>query len=309
MTEPHGVIVETLRGRILRGLQAGTLVSGDRLPSARDLVAEFEVDHRVILSAYRELAGEQLVELRQRGGIYVAIDHRGDGGVPVLPQTWMVEVLGQALAREIPVPELGEWLRRCTETLRIRAAVIALTSDQVHGICRELRDDFGLEADGVLVDEVTSGAALPIAIRRADVLLSTEAHAAKVQSIGDDLKKTVIVTKVRPDLIIGEWVLLLRQPVYAVVATAAFGDMLRSFFSKVPGADNLRVLVFGRDDLSTIPDHAPTYITQGVRTQLGGVQLPGRVLPAVRTISAETARRILDFIVRSNIDAMRGLGR
>lgn len=68
MTEPHGVIVETLRGRILRGLQAGTLVSGDRLPSARDLVAEFEVDHRVILSAYRELAGEQLVELRQRGG-------------------------------------------------------------------------------------------------------------------------------------------------------------------------------------------------------------------------------------------------
>lgn len=144
----------------------------------------------------------------------------------------MVEVLGQALAREIPVPELGEWLRRCTETLRIRAAVIALTSDQVHGICRELRDDFGLEADGVLVDEVTSGAALPIAIRRADVLLSTEAHAAKVQSIGDDLKKTVIVTKVRPDLIIGEWVLLLRQPVYAVVATAAFGDMLRSFSPK-----------------------------------------------------------------------------
>ncbi len=309
MPETLNVIADTLRGRILRGLQAGTLQNGDRLPSARDLVGEFEVDHRAILTAYRELAAEGLVELRQRGGIYVAIDHRHDGGVPLLPQDWIIDVLAQGLTREIPVPELCEWFRRSTETLRLRAAVITSTSDQVHGICRELRDDFGLEADGVIGKDLPPGAMLPLSIRRADILLTTEAHAAAVLKIGEEVRRPVIVIAVRPDLIIGDWVLLLRQPVYAIVATSAFGDMIRSFFAAVPGIENLRVLVLGKDDLSTIPDDAPTYITQGVRQQLGGMSLHGRVLPAARTISPETAREILDFIVRSNVEAMRTLVR
>jgi len=309
MPEQPNVIADTLRGRILRGLQAGTLAHGDRLPSARDLVDEFEVDHRVILAAYRELVTEELVELRQRGGIYVAARHRVDGGVPLLPQGWIVDVLGQALAREIPVPELCEWLRRSTETLRLRGAVVTSTSDQAYGITRELRDDFGFEADGVLFDELTDRATLPLAIRRADLLLSTEAHASAVREIGADFRKPVIIIEIRPDVIIGEWALLLRQPVYAIVATSAFSDMLRSFFSAVPGVENLRVLVFGKDDISTIPDDAPTYVSQNVRAQLGGVRVPGRILPAARTISAKTARKLLDFIVRSNIEAMQSLGR
>ncbi|MEP6905987.1 MAG: GntR family transcriptional regulator [Gemmatimonadales bacterium] len=309
MPESPNVIADTLRGRILRGLQAGTLAHGDRLPSARDLAGEFEVDHRAILAAYRELAAEDLVELRQRGGIYVAADQRRDGGVPFLPQGWIVDLLGEALAREIPVPDLCEWLRKCTETLRIRASVVTSTSDQLHGICRELRDDFGLEADGVIAGDLIAGAALPLPIRRADLLLTTEAHAVALRKIGADLKKPVIIVTVRPDLIVGEWVLLLRQPVYAIVATAAFGDMIRSFFSSVPGVENLRVLVLGKDDLSTIPDDAPTYITQGAKAQLGSMKLHGRVLPAARTISKETAREILDFIVRSNVEAIHTLVR
>ena len=196
LTESSDLIAETLRGRILRGVQAGTLHHGDRLPSARDLAGEFDVDHRAILAAYRELAAEELVELRQRGGIYVAVDHSVDGGVPLLPQSWIVDVLGQALAREIPVAELCEWLRRCTETLRLRAAVVTSTSDQVHGICRELRDDFGLEADGILVDELTSSPTPPLAIRRADLLLCTEAHAGSLRKIGDDFRKPVIVIEI-----------------------------------------------------------------------------------------------------------------
>ncbi len=98
MPEPLNVIADTLRGRILRGLQAGTLRNGDRLPSARDLAGEFEVDHRAILAAYRELAAEGLVELRQRGGIYVAIDHRHVGGITtILP----ARTISTQTAREI----------------------------------------------------------------------------------------------------------------------------------------------------------------------------------------------------------------
>ena len=39
MSEERNAIVDTLRGRVLRGLQAGTLGTGDRLPSDRELAA------------------------------------------------------------------------------------------------------------------------------------------------------------------------------------------------------------------------------------------------------------------------------
>lgn len=295
-------IVDVLRGRILRALGSGTLTAGDRLPSGRELVREFGVDHRVVLAAYRQLAQEGLIEMRERGGIYVAA-RQGSGGIPPLPEGWMVDVLTQGLAREIPAPDLGEWLRRCTETLRLRAAVITSTADQAHGLCRELRDDFGIEAEAALAAEL-DGTTLPLPLRRADLVVTTEAHAQRVGAIATELRKPVTVIEVRPDLVTGEWALLLRQPVYAVVATPEFGDMLRAFFAEVPGAENLRIVVLGRDDLATIPADAPTYVTQRARVALAGVKLPGRVLPSVRTISARSAREILAFVVRSNVEAM-----
>ena len=299
-------IAEVLRGRVLRGVHAGALRPGDRLPSARDLTVEFDVDHRVILDAYRLLVAEQLVELRPRGGIYVATRTGGGDGVPPLPEAWFASLLADSLAREIPGPELHEWLRRATETLRIRAVVVASTADQSAGLCRELRDDFGLEADALLATDVQSAEMPPLPLRRADLVVTTEAHDSWLRPVTADLRKPLIVIAVRPDLRAGEWALLLRRPVYAIVATPEFEVMLRQFFAEVPGAkENLRTLVFGRDDLTAIPDDAPTYVTQRVRDSLGGVRIPGRILPAARTIAADSALEIFGFIVRSNIEAMR----
>jgi DNA-binding transcriptional regulator YhcF (GntR family) len=297
-------ILESLRGRVLRAVQSGALGDGDRLPSARDLAPEFEVDHRVVLAAYRQLADEGLVELRQRGGIYVRVRHGAPSLVAPLPERWMADVLTQALAREIPAPELHEWLRRSLETLRLRVAVVTTTPDQAFGLCRELRDDFGMEADAVLADELVTSGAHPLPIRRADLLLTTAAHADRVEALGAELQKPVTVIELRPDLTVGEWALLLRQPVYAIVASEKFGQMLRDFFKDVPGVENLHTMVFGTDDLSTIPMNAPTYVTQHVRAQLAGVSIPGRILPAARTISMQSAHEIFGFIVRSNLEAM-----
>ena len=203
-------IVEVLRSRVLRGLESGTLVPGDRLPSGRDLAAEFEVDHRIVLAAYRTLSNEQLIEMRARGGVYVA-DRRGSGGLAGIPASWLTEILTEGLVREIPAPDLHEWLRRCTETLRLRAVVVVSTRDQVHGLSRELTDDFGFEAEGVLASElVESGTPLPL--RRADIIVTTAAHADRMRTLGAELKKPVQVVEVRPDLVVGEWAMLLRRP-------------------------------------------------------------------------------------------------
>lgn len=308
MAESVEFIAETMRGRILRGLQTKTLLVGDRLPSARMLAREFAVDFRVVLSAYRVLSSEGLVDLRARGGVYVSAHGVGSPGVPPLPEAWLVDILTQSLARETPAAELYEWIRRCTETLRLRAVVVGSTEDQVYGLCRELSDDFGLDAEGLTADRLRA-APRESSVRRADLFVTTKAHAGWMQDFASALSKPVIVIDVRPDLLTGEWALLLRQPVYVIVATEDFGQMLREFFGEVPGVENLHVLVFGRDDLATIPADAPTYITQRVRASLGNERVAGRVLPAARTIRTESARELYAFIVRANIAALSGRAR
>ncbi|MEO7822272.1 MAG: GntR family transcriptional regulator, partial [Gemmatimonadaceae bacterium] len=272
------MIVETLRTRLLRGVQAGTLRAGDRLPSARNLATEFDVDHRTIIDAYRKLVGEQLVEMRPRGGVYVTARPAGVGGIPALPEKWITNVLVEALTREIPGPELYEWLRRSLETLRLRAVVIASTDDQVAGLCRELRDDYGFEVDGLTAAAAAAAQSAPTAslsLRHADLIVTTAAHRTWVAEMGSQLGKPVTVIDVRPDLLGAEWGLFLRRPVYVVVASEDFGDVVRRFFGAVPKAENLRILVVGRDDLATIPENAPTYITQRARQNIGNMVLRG----------------------------------
>jgi DNA-binding transcriptional regulator YhcF (GntR family) len=304
MTVPRELIVDTLRGRVLRGLQAGTLAEGDRLPTSRELAAEFDVDYRVILSAYKTLEEEGLIDLRPRGGVYVAEGGVARGGIPPLPEGWLAEVLTQGINREIPGPELHEWLRLSVETLRLRAVTITTTLDQGYGLCRELRDDFGLESDSLLAEAVRAAPAPPLPLRRADLIVTTDAHAEWVRALAASYRKPAIVVQVRPELAGGEWALLLRRPVYAVVSSVEFGDMLRRFYAKVPGIENLRVVVLGRDDLQQIPAGAPTYVTQRVRAELGDARIAGRIQPAARTIATESARELFTFIVRSNIEAM-----
>lgn len=304
MADQRNQITGIIRGRILRALQAAALAAGDRLPSTRELAVEFEVDYRVILAAYKQLEVEGLIKLRPRGGVYVALRGPSEAGVPPLPEAWFAEILTEGLAREIPGPELHEWLRQSTETLRLRAVAVASNRDQTEGLCRELHDDFGLESEGLTAEEVRGAADAPLPLRRADLVVTTGAHGGWVGAVADDLRKPLIVVEVRPELRGGDWAQLLRRPVYAVVATAEFGEMLRRFYADLPGIENLQVLVYGQDDLTSIPEDAPTYVTQRVRTQLGGAPIRGRILPAARTISSESAREIFTFIVRSNVEAI-----
>ena len=253
------------------------------------------------------------MELLPRVGIYVAEQPGGAAGLPPLPQSWIVQVLTDGVTRELPLPDLHEWLRRCVETLRLRAVVVASTTDQLAGLCREMHDDYGLESSGISGDELAEGADLPVDIlpvelRRADLLVTTEAHAPRVRAVADALAKPCVVITVRPDLVAGEWRLLLGEPVYVVVADPKFVPLLAQFFASTPGAENLRPLVLGRDDLSTIPDGAPTYITRSARERLGDTRIPGRVLPATRMLATESVREIVDFIVRANLAALGWAG-
>jgi DNA-binding transcriptional regulator YhcF (GntR family) len=306
MAHPQSAIAEILRDRILRGLRAGTLEPGARLPSARELVAEFATDNRVILGAYRKLSDDGLVEIRERGGVYVQ-RHPEGASAAALPVKWFSETIAEGIARGISAADIGECLRRLVDTVRLNAVVISSTEDQVAGLCRELREDFGLNAEGFAAERLAENGLQAPAFRRADVIIATTGHADTGRRIASQFGKPCIVIDVRPDLIAGEWAMLLKQPVWAVVATPEFAVMLKSFFAGAPGSDNLHVLVYGQDDLTDIPLGAPTYVTHRVREALGVTTLRGRILPPARTIATQSAALICEFIVRANFRAQHAI--
>ena len=306
-TKRRGQITNLLRQRIVRALQTGALAAEARLPSTRVIAAELDVDPRVVLSAYRELAAEGLVELRERSGVYVAAGSTATGNAPGMAEPWIVDIFAQAVAREVSPTTLLDWMQRSLTTRTLRAGVVAPSTDQLLGICRELESDFGFETEGALV--ATVGADAPNApftgSAAVDVVVTTPACAPAVAALATRLRVPLIAIDVRTDLIGLEWLDLLRNPVYVIATDVSFITLLRTFFADTPGGHNLRPVLLGRDSLSSVPPGAATYITQSARERLGDTPIPGRVVPPARVFGVEAVRELLAFVVHKNWEAMR----
>jgi DNA-binding transcriptional regulator YhcF (GntR family) len=300
-------IADLLRRRVRLGLHAGSLATGDRLPSTRELAADFDVDHRVVVAAYHQLVAEGLVEMRPRGGIYVAHIPAGAVREPMPAERWLHDILMQGRARDMSMRGVIDALRRATETMRLRALVIHSVADQLTGMCRELEEDYGFEASGINTDALGAGQRPP-ALREADLFVSTPAHEPLVRRLAAQMEKPCIIADVRPDLIGGEWRLLLRKPVYVVVRDVQFRTALLNFFENTKGKENLRVLVVDADDLAAIPATSPTYITRGardwLRTHGREDEVGGRILPNARTFSSATAEELISFVLKTNLAAL-----
>jgi DNA-binding transcriptional regulator YhcF (GntR family) len=300
-------ITDLLRRRVRLGLLAGSLSAGDRLPSTRELALDFDVDHRVLVAAYHQLVVEGLVEMRPRGGIYVANVPAGAAREPMPAERWLHDVLMQGRARDMSVRGVIDALRRATETLRLRAVVIHGVADQLTGMCRELEEDYGFETAGVNADVLITGHRPP-EVHEADLVVTTPAHEKIVRRIAAQSKKPCIIADVRADMIGGEWRLLLRKPVYVIVRDAHFRDALVGFFEHTKGKENLRILVVDADDIAAIPAAAPTYVTRGARDWLCAEQreheIGGRILPNARTFSTSTADELISFVLETNLAAV-----
>jgi len=77
----------------------------------------------------------------------------------------------------------------------------------------------------------------------------------------EQLGKPWFAIDFRPDSVLGEWAMLLTQPVWAIVGSVEFAEVLRQAFPHLRGIENLHILVHGRDDLAVIPHGAPIYVT------------------------------------------------
>jgi DNA-binding transcriptional ArsR family regulator len=305
MAERRDEIADSIRQRIISGLHLGTLTPGARLPSTREVAEEFDVAPRTVMSAYRLLEAEGLVELRERSGMYVAAG--GGGGTGMLTQLagWVVDVLLEARAREIPPVSFPERVRRCVETLRLRAVCVAGNADQLDYICRELHDDYGIESVGLEPEQVSApDADAQRALARADLLVSTAVHAVRVQHVARLLGKPAVTVTLRRELMANITRQLSRGPVFFVATDPRFREALHAVFDPTGHGANARAVILGEDDLAALPAGAPTYVMPRAHERLGDAELARRVFPTRRVFSAEMARELLSFIIRANIAAM-----
>ncbi|MBW3629363.1 MAG: GntR family transcriptional regulator [Gemmatimonadetes bacterium] len=131
-------LAELLRDRVVGGLHRGTLHGGDRLAGVRETARETGLDPRTVVRVYRELEAEGLVEVRGRSGVYVAPQERRAG--EMLPETmrWMTGVIVESWRRMIRIPELPEFVRRCTSAERARCALVESVEDAARAYTLEL---------------------------------------------------------------------------------------------------------------------------------------------------------------------------
>ena len=298
-------ISETLRQRVLDAVHLKRLSIGSRLPSARTLAAELGADPRVILAAYRALEREGIVATRPGSrAFFVAGVPGGDSLAPTTE--WLVDVLAGSLSRGVRVPEFAEHARRSVETLRLRAACLECKADQLLWLCRELQDDYGIAASAVDTGALQGSDDLPVAVGSADLLLTTPSHESEVRPIAERLDRPLIVVAWRTDLIAELNRLLDAGPVYFVGTDPRFADKLRRLFADARSPENVRSVIVGRDDLTSIPPGSHAWVMRSAREVI--VEMPPRlhVLSTLRAFSAETQRTILRFVVRANLAALAG---
>lgn len=297
-------IVDVMRRRVLGGVGAGTLRRGDRLSSARELAAEFDVDPRLVLAAYRVLSAEGLVEIRRRSGIYVAATPEVVGGPAVVAEGWLVDVLYQGVEHGIAAPRLGEWLRRCMSTRRLRAAVVAGTADHIEGISAELREDYGVDTIPFSADVLEPPLRMPNELAAADFAVTPEQYVEPLRRVLRPLGKRVIGAPIHTDVDPEVRLALTRETVHVLVVDPRTAGIARATAGEL--APRVQVHVVGQDDLRSIPEGAALYVTRSARQRLGPAKLAGRVLPSTRLLQPSTGREILALIVETNLKAMRG---
>jgi GntR family transcriptional regulator len=305
MLSRRDAIGKALRQRVTSGLHLGLLHPGERLASARETARQLGTDYRVVVEAVRQLARDGLLEIRPRAGIFVGrgVGRPLSGNMAGLGAR-LVDLLVEEVMRGLPAPGLVERVRRCLESVRLRAACIECNRDQLDALCHELSVDYGFASTPVDMAELRR---LAPTLRQADLLVSTSFHAGEVRHLARRMAKRCVIVTLDPAWRAEVERLLEAGPVYFIGTDPRWAAKALQVWATAAGVANLRPLTIGQHRLEDIPADAAVMVMPGARRHLAGTPLLARALPQ-RGFSRETAHEILRFVVERNLAAQPAPG-
>ncbi|CAA9357572.1 MAG: hypothetical protein AVDCRST_MAG68-4183 [uncultured Gemmatimonadetes bacterium] len=297
-----GSVYERLRTWIASGLHLGHLRPGSRLPSIRQVADAAGAEHRAVAAAYRTLAAEGLVEVRNRQGAFVA--GNWDPAPPALGETaeWLAGVLEGASGLRIRVPQLSDVVARWTTSARIRCACIESVEDERAALVAEMAGQWGMDAFAVAPDRVRAdGRGAPEALHGAELIVTTAFHATEAHAAGRSLGVPVLVLAAGAEMVQAAEEVLARGSLTAVVADPGYAVRLRF----LRGSERLRVVL--ADDAAALASLAPAecvLLTPAARQRLG-TDAPRMLVPLPSFVSRTPARTIAAFLIQHNLAPAR----
>ena len=267
------------------------------------MAREAGTDYRMVLAALHGLERDGLLEIRPRGGIYV-----GRRAPPPRRSRLagfgdrLVDVVLDELAIGLPLAAVAERLRHSLDTIGLRAACIECNDDQLDFLCQELQAGFGLGSVAVEIDRLRGEP--PLAVRQADLLVSTTFHASDVRRCAARLNKPCVIVTLDPRRQADVTRLLAEGPVCFIGTDWRWAAKVRAIWAREPGAERLQALTLGQNPLESIPEEAALMVMPRARRLLAGNSLLERALPP-RGFSRDTARQILSFLVQANLARSR----
>ena len=295
-----GELAERMRTGIAAGLFLGHLRVGDRLPSIRDIARHTGEDHRCVSAAYRRLASEGVVEIRNRHGVLVAAGGEGPEMPAAETAEWLAGVIGDAAKLQVKVTQLPELVRRWTAQAPVRCLAVDGTEDGLAALHGELHGQWGFEVQRFLSGGAESSRrdALSAAVRAVDVVVTTPFHAHAVHAVARAAGVPVVVLDADPEMVGAAEARLRAGSLTAVVADARFGDRLRC----LTGGERLKVVL--ADDEAALAALDPAHPVLMTRAAQQRVARPLRLLvPLSPAFSPSRARELAAVLIRRNLRA------
>ncbi len=294
-------VIERLRDRIVTALHVGRVRPGDRLPGVREVARDVGANPRTVAKAYRRLEAEGLVEVRGRSGVYAARQDHWGGGLLAETGRWLGGVLLEAWKRNIPIPDLADLIRRCTERGALRAACIDETEDERRAVCAELEEAFGLRCSAFAAADLpadpTDARTLPRAVRQADLIVTSPYVARAARPFAEALDTPMVVISLHSDRVVPLARRVADGALAVVCVDEAFGDKVRS---RYPEPLRPRVRVILADDKEGLAElrttETPVHVTRAARERLGE-RAPLALIPLAPYISPESAGEIAELMV------------
>jgi DNA-binding transcriptional regulator YhcF (GntR family) len=290
-------LTHDLRERIVGMLHVGRIHGGDRLPSIRELAAQYARNPRTVRGAIEVLTQEGLVEIRGRSGVFVARQEVLAGDLPEETVGWLTSVISEGWKRRLDPRAVLGLLRRSTQSVPIRCGLVEVVEDAIVAIRYELEHEFGFEVRVISPRAIAAGAE---DFADVDFFVATSFLAPSIHGAISAMHRQLVVLTAHAGLQRALRDRLAQGTLTVVAVDADFGERIRVPY-RADGEVRV-VLASDRKAIAALDPADPVLLTRAAHAALGDVYL--RLLfPHSPTISLEAAQMLARMLVLRNLAA------